>query len=138
MKNIKQYYKELGKLVYAVAAADGVIQAEEREQLHRFVLKEMASHEQSVDSSGMNQAFYVDFEFDATEEKHPSGEEVIKSYTRFVHGNYEPNDGPLIANSLKLLEAVALAYTKKNEKTIIENVRHEMSEISKNILSTTK
>lgn len=138
MKNIKQYYKELGKLVYAVAAADGVIQAEEREQLHQFVLKEMASHEQSVDSSGMNQAFYVDFEFDATEEKHPSGEEVIKSYTRFVHGNYEPNDGPLIANSLKLLEAIASAYTKRNEKNIIENVRHEMSEISKNILSTTK
>ncbi|MBP7810007.1 MAG: hypothetical protein KA163_11990 [Bacteroidia bacterium] len=138
MKNIKQYYKELGKLVYAVAAADGVIQAEEREQLHQFVLKEMASHESSVDSSGMNQAFYIDFEFDATEEKHPSGEEVIKSYTRFVHSNHESNDGPLIVNSLKLLEAVALAYTKKNEKNIIENVRHEMSEISKTITSATK
>lgn len=138
MKNIKQYYKELGKLVYAVAAADGVIQPEEREQLHQFVLKEMASHEASVDSSGMNQAFYVDFEFDATEEKHPSSEVVIKSYARFVHNNFESNDSELISNSLKLLEAVALAYTKKNEKNIIENVRHEMSEISKNIISETK
>lgn len=138
MKNIKQYYKELGKLVYAVAAADGVIQPEERDKLHQFVLKEMASNETSVDSSGMNQAFYVDFEFDATEEKHPSDSEIIKSYSRFVHNNYESNDGPLIANSLKLLEAVALAYTKKNEKNIIDNVRHEMTEISKNIISVTK
>ncbi len=138
MKNIKQYYKELGKLVYAVAAADGVIQPEERDKLHQFVLKEMASHESSVDSSGMNQAFYVDFEFDASEERHPSGEEVIKSYARFIQGNYEVNDGLLIATSLKLLEAVALAYTKANEKNIIENVRYEIREISKNITSATK
>jgi len=64
MKNIKQYYKELGKLVYAVAAADGAIQPEEKEKLHQFVLKEIAYHEHTVDSSGMNQALYVDFEFE--------------------------------------------------------------------------
>lgn len=133
MKNIKQYYKELGKLVYAVAVADGSIQAEEREKLHQFVLKELANSEHTVDSSGMNQAFYVDFEFDATEQKHPSSDEVIKSYSRFVHNNYEPNDGALIQNSLKLLNTVALAYSKKNEKSIIENVRQEIGEISKNI-----
>lgn len=131
MKNIKQYYKELGKLVYAVAAADGAVQPEEKEKLHQFVLKEMAYHEQSVDSSGMNQAFYVDFEFDATEEKHPASTEIAKSYTRFVHANYEPNDEALIKNSLQLIEAVALAYSKKNEKNIIDNIRQEMKEISK-------
>lgn len=138
MKNIKQYYKELGKMVYAVAVADGSIQPEEREKLHQFVLKEMANNEHSVDSSGMNQAFYVDFEFDAADEKHLASEEVIKSYTRFVHSNSEPNDGPLIQNSLRLLEAVAVAYTKKNEKSIIDNVRQEIKEISRNILGTTK
>lgn len=138
MKNIKQYYKELGKLVYAVAVADGAIQAEERDKLHQFVLKELADKEQTSDSSGMNQAFYVDFEFDATEEKHPAVNDVIKSYTRFIHTNHEPNDGALINNSVKLLEAVALAYSKKNERDIINDVKHEISEISKNILSKTK
>lgn len=138
MKNIKQYYKELGKLVYAVAAADGTIQVEERDKLHQFVLKEMASHESTNDSSGMNQAFYVDFEFDAAEEKHPTSNEVIMSYARFVHNNYESNDGSLIDNSLKLLETVAQAYTKKNEKNIIDIVRLELKEISKDILKTVK
>lgn len=135
MKNIKQYYKELGKLVYAVAAADGAVQSEEKEKLHQFVLKEMAYHEHSVDSSGMNQAFYVDFEFDTTEEKHPPANEIIKSYIRFVHTNYEPSDKELIKNSLKLLEAVALAYSKKNEKNIIDAIRQEMSDISKSIIN---
>lgn len=134
MKNIKQYYKELGKLVYAVAVADGAIQAEEREKLHQFVLKELADKEQTSDSSGMNQAFYVDFEFDTAEEKHFDIDDVIKSYSRFVHANHEPNDGDLLNNSVKLLESVALAYSKKNEKNIIDNVKYEISEISKNIL----
>ena len=39
MKNIKQYYKELGKMVYAVAITDGVINQEERDALHSFVQK---------------------------------------------------------------------------------------------------
>lgn len=134
MKNIKQYYKELGKLVYAVAAADGSVQPEEKEKLHQFVLKEMAYHEHSVDSSGMNQAFYVDFEFDTTEEKHPPANEIIKSYVRFVHSNHESNDENLIKNSMKLLEAVALAYSKKNEKNIIDTIRQEMKDISKNVI----
>jgi hypothetical protein len=138
MKNIKQYYKELGKLVYAVAVADGTIQTEERDKLHQFVLKELAAHESSVDSSGMNQAFYVDFEFDETEEKHPDGNSVIASYNKFVHNNYEANDGELIDNSLKLLEAVASAYSKRNEKNIIDVIRHEMNEISKNIVNKIK
>ena len=137
MKNIKQYYKELGKLVYAVAAADGAIQEEEREKLHQFVLKELAYHESSADSSGMNQAFYVDFEFDDAEQKHLSGNEIIKSFSRFVHNNFEYNDVALINISLKLLETVALAYSKRNEKNIIDNVRLEMKEISKNIINIT-
>ena len=33
MKNVKQYYKELGKLVYAVAISDGCIQKEEVERI---------------------------------------------------------------------------------------------------------
>lgn len=138
MKNIKQYYKELGKLVYAVAAADGAIQVEERDKLHQFVLTEMANHEETTDSSGMNQAFYVDFEFDAAEEKHLTSNEIIMSYVKFVQSNYESSDGLLINNSLKLLEAVASAYSKKNEKNVIDIVRMEIKEISKNILRTTK
>ena len=134
MKNVKQYYKELGKMVYAVAAADGAIQEEEREKLHEFVLKELAYNEQSSDSSGMNKAFYVDFEFDATEEKHPPINDVIKSYVRFVHANYEPKDDELIKNSVKLLESVAVAYSKKKEKEIIDSVRHELKDVSRNIL----
>lgn len=135
MKNVKQYYKELGKLVYAVAIADGAIQEEERDKLHEFVLKELADKEPTTDSSGMNQAFYVDFEFDEAAEKLLPIDQVIKGYTRFVQSNREPDDKVLIRNSVKLLESVADAYSKKKEKNIIDNVRHEIDQISESILN---
>jgi hypothetical protein len=135
MKNVKQYYKELGKLVYSVAMADGIVQPEERVKLHQFVLKEMAAKEPTSDSSGMNQAFYIDFEFEAMEEKQPPIDDLIRSYTRYVHANYEPGDTKLIQNSIDLLEAVSLAFTEKKEKQIIEKVKNEFSEISKDIFN---
>lgn len=120
MKNIKQYYKELGKLVYAVAIADGIVQIEEREKLHQFVLKELASNEKTYDSSGMNQAFYVDFEFDESERNRINLNGTILKFSEFIRENFEPQDKELIHRSVKLLEVVAKAYPKNKEKNIIE------------------
>ena len=47
-----------------LAKSDGKIQPKEIKVLHEFVLKELALFEPTIDSSGMNQAFYADFEFD--------------------------------------------------------------------------
>jgi hypothetical protein len=120
MKNVKQYYKELGKLVYAVAIADGIVQPEERDKLHQFVLKELASNERTYDSSGMNQAFYVDFEFDESEKNSLSLNGTVTRFSEFIHENIEPNDKKLIERSTTLLEVVANAYSKKKEKSIVE------------------
>ena len=120
MKNVKRYYKELGKLVYAVAIADGAIQNEERQKLHQFVLKELATHEHTYDSSGMNQAFYVDFEFDESEKAKISLNGTLHTFSKFIQENFEPKDTQLIERSILLLKAVAEAYSKKKERNIIE------------------
>lgn len=131
MNNIKQYYKELGKLVYALAMADGNIQYEEREKLHEFVLKELAAHERSSDSSGMNQAFYVDFEFEASESSHQDLSEAIRSYNHFIQTHAEPSDKMLFQRSVLLLENVATAYTKKKEKDIIHLIKSKIDGLPK-------
>jgi hypothetical protein len=136
MQDPKQYYKELGKLVYAVAVADGSIQDEEIRTLHQFVMKELASYEPKNDSSGMNYAFYTDFEFQATTEQKPNVEDCISSYTRFVENHFEKGDEALIRRSMKLLEAVAKAYFKQNEKQIISSVKVKLDQISGDILKT--
>lgn len=129
MKDIKQYYKELGKLVYAVAVADGSIQQEEIDTLHSCVARELAQHEAHNDSSGMNYAFYTDFEFEEIAEKKADVEDCIESYIRFIQANFEHGDEPLIHRSMKLLEHVARAYLKQNEKQIITLVRSRLNRL---------
>jgi len=131
MKNLKQYYKELGKMVYAVAIADGVISPAEKETLHNRVLKILAGGETSEDSSGMNKAFYVDFEFDENEEKHADPEQGFRSYVKFIHANFEPGDETLLRNSLDVIEKVALAYSREKEKELVKELKSEITEIYK-------
>lgn len=124
MKNVKQYYKELGKLLYAIAMADGVVQQEEAYKLHQFVTKELAHNEKTYDSSGMNQAFYVDFEFEDQVAKHPPLNGTVKQFKTFIEENFEPGDEALIDRSIAIMDAVAYAYSKKKEKLILDQVKH--------------
>ncbi len=134
MKNIKQYYKELGKIVYAVAAVDGTINPEEVKALHEFVQKDLSNHELNIDSSGMNEAFYVDFEFENSAKKNIDINTGIKSYVKFIHANYETGDELLLQRSVKLLETVTNVYTRQQEKEVVLQIKEEINEISKNIL----
>lgn len=135
MKNLKQYYKELGKLVYAVAIADGIIQPEELENLHTTVMKELVYNEPSSDSSGMNQAFYIDFEFEKSMDERLDIDEAVKAFNQFINNNAEPNDEALIKRSLKLLKNVSNAYTDKKEKLIIDRVERELAEATRNLVA---
>jgi hypothetical protein len=131
MKNLKQYYKELGKMVYAVAMTDGVIKAEEVETLHQFVLKDLAMHEVHIDSSLMNEAFYVDFEFENSVKNNLDINTAIRSYAKLIHNNFETGDENLIQRSVKLLELVANTYSRTKEKEIVLQIKGEINEISK-------
>lgn len=116
-------------MVYAVAIADGVVQQEEREKLHQFVLKALANNEHTYDSSGMNQAFYVDFEFEESEKNKMNLNGSIASFSKFIQENYEPKDKQLIERSVKLLEVVANAYSKNKEKNIIEAFKNHIKSL---------
>lgn len=133
MKNIKQYYKELGRAVHAVAMADGIVSSSERETLHQFVLKNLVNHEATLDSSGMNQAFYVDFEFEGHAGEQPDIDADVRAFIHFVHNNFEPGDEDLLKHSVDLLEKVAGAYSREREKEIVAGIRGEINEVYKEI-----
>lgn len=124
MKNVKHYYKELGRLLYAIAMADGAVQAEEVDELHSFVMKELAHNERSQDSSGMNQAFYVDFEFEENVKSHKPFNDAVARFRKFMEENAEKGDEELIERSVRLMETVAFAYAKKQEQNILQQVKH--------------
>lgn len=133
MKNIKQYYKHLGRVAYIIAAADGVVQYEEKSKLKEVVLKELAANENSFDSSGMNHAFYVDFEFDDSIENPTLLKQELSDFNNFIEHHCEPGDEALLQRSVAALETVANAYTKKKEFDIIEVVKYKIQEINSTI-----
>lgn len=131
MKNIKQYYKELGHAAYAVAMADGVVTEQERKTVRESVLKRLAAFETEEDSSNMNKAFYVDFEFDSYRNEHPDAASALRSYVSYVHSNFEPGDEKLLKLSVKVLEDVASAFSRQTEKDLVHEIKGELREVSK-------
>lgn len=62
-------YKELGRLLHAMAAADGHITTAETQRLHEVVQGELVPMEPATDTYGTDQAWITEFEFDVLTEK---------------------------------------------------------------------
>lgn len=64
MKNYTEFYKQLGNLLYAMAAIDGNVAEKEMLELRRIVKDELVPHEFRIDEFGTDAAFSVEFQFD--------------------------------------------------------------------------
>lgn len=130
MKNVKQFYKELGHLLYAVAIVDGKIQKKEVNALREFVSKELALAEPTSDSSGMNQAFYVDFEFDDYANQKISIQAAHDSFMKFLEANITEIEPELIEKAIEAIEKVASSFRKvnKHEREMVDKIKREIEE----------
>ncbi len=131
MKNAKEFYKNYGKVVYALCDVDGTVRKQEKKALYDYVLKFLALHEHENDSSGMNLAFYADFEFDKMEKEHTGIESAVEHFVKFVHNQHDVTDAELITRAIKGLEIVAASFkgVNKVERDFIARVNSEMKEV---------
>lgn len=127
--NYKQFYKEFGRLLYAIAGSDGKIRKKEVDALREFVLKELVPLEPASDSSGMNQAFYTQFEFEETVGKHLSASEVFIVFIQYLKNNAALINEQLKSSIIKAVEKVAHAYKKTNklEQEMINKLKEEIA-----------
>ena len=84
---IKDFYIHLGRLLYAVAKADGNVQDEELTDLYKLVITELKDEavfglKNEVDS------YYTEFEFEALMDKDADVNEALNSFFVFIdeHG----------------------------------------------------
>jgi uncharacterized tellurite resistance protein B-like protein len=126
--NLKQFYKELGQLLYSVAYADGKVRKQEVEALKDFVLKELAPAENSTDASGMNQAFYAQFEFEQLEEKHQPPHLVFLQFLNYLRSHLTLMSDFQKQSIVKAVKRVADAYkkTNKQEQEVIDIIMQEV------------
>ena len=104
MKDSRKFYKALGDLFYAIAAADNNIRAEEKEKLDHEIQFAWKHFDNSTDRFGSDRAFLTEFEFEALEDSMVPAQEAFDafaSYFREYQQDIDTHTRQRIFNSAK-------------------------------------
>jgi hypothetical protein len=127
----KDFYAELGKLLYAVADTDGVITQKEKKALQDIVKNELVPAERHMDAVGTDAAYYTEIEFDFLDEEIADAETAFNSFIDFVEEHHTAFDERMKKISLHVVKELANAYhgTNKKEKKLINELRKKLNRI---------
>lgn len=128
----KEFYAELGKLLYAVADVDGVITANEKKKLHELVITELYPNEKHTDGFGTNAALYTEMEFDILDDEIADADTAFESFIDFIEEHQTAIDENLKNGCLLLADKLASFYYKKNKKenALIEKLKSKLNKIN--------
>jgi uncharacterized tellurite resistance protein B-like protein len=99
------FYKELGRLLYSIAAVDGPVRAKEVETMKWVVKDLLVPVEASTDHFGTDAAYIAEFEFDVLAERQASSESCFDSFIAYMARHH--ND--LTEERRELIHTCALA-----------------------------
>jgi len=116
--DIREFYAETGKLLYAVAEVDGVITKREKQSLHKLIQNRLAHRETHTDEYGTNDAWYTAFEFEVAEEQGMTSEDAFNSFVDFIQDNRNKLDRDLKDIGFILAERLAESYHQTNKKEL--------------------
>jgi len=124
---IKDFYINLGRLLYAVAMADGEVQDEEMQELYKLVISEL-SDETLFDQDEVN-VFHTEFEFEALMERNVSRSDAFHSFIGFFDENKNSFTPEMKKVALHAVERIAESYDGivDSEKEIIDNIKERLS-----------
>lgn len=127
----KDFYSELGKLLYAVADIDHVITQKEKKALYDIVKNELVPSERHTDQFNTDVAFYTEMEFDFLDESIGDTEAAFNSFIDFVEDHHTAFDERMKKVSLHVAKELAQAYhgTNKKEKVLIDKLKEKLNKI---------
>lgn len=108
------FYQNLGKLFYAIAAADKVVRAEEVAALKEIVEKEWVKIDEIHDEFGTDTAYQIEIIFDWLDENKPDANEAFNEFKEYRedHKNlFDPHIDNLI---LKTADGIVTSFEGKN------------------------
>ena len=109
------FYKELGRLLYAIAAADGKVSDKEVATLKRIVSDELVPQEASTDHFGTDQAYITEFEFEVLADRKASVEGAFDSFIAYMARHRNDLDPERKALIYRAADAVASAFHGVNK-----------------------
>lgn len=124
----KKFYVELGKLFYAIAAADGKIRPQEVQELKKIIRDDLVPMEDGHDRFGTDHAFLAEFEFEVLADKGIRPEAAYKSFLAYIKENNKHIDAQMRAKAVSIAEKIATSYRGINEpeKKLLEDLRKHL------------
>ena len=114
----RQYYSELGKMLYAIANVDGVISEKEKDTLKQLVRKELAPSEKHTDKFGTDAAYYTEIEFDILEDTLQDSDAAFDSFIDFLESHHTAIDQHMRDATLKITKQLATINHKPSKKVV--------------------
>ena len=129
--NHKKFYVELGKMLYAVANADGRVQPQEISALHESIENQFVAAEAESDEFGVNDAYYAEFEFETLKERNASVEQSFRSFIDYLRKNRKAIDGNMKKACISAAEAIARTHPESDsmEAKYLERLKEELEKI---------
>ncbi len=123
----KEFYTELGKLLYAVAKADGEVQDEELHKIYQMVVNDL-SDEMLFERGDEVDAYYTEFEFEALIDRNTEMDVAMNSFIDFYNKNKGEFTDKMIETTLKAMIAVADAYDGivPEEQELIDELKEKL------------
>lgn len=115
----EKLYQNLGKLFYAVAAADRVVREEEQLSLKRIVKQEWLNLEDTTDEFGTDAAYQVEFIFDYLKENRTDSMKAFEDFKNFKKEHEDLFDEELKSLIWKTAKAIARAFAGTNKSELI-------------------
>ncbi|MFN6944478.1 MAG: TerB family tellurite resistance protein [Cytophagaceae bacterium] len=128
-----KFYKELGKLLYAIAKADGVVQKKEWDKFKEIISSKIVPLDDATDSYGTDKAFYAEFEFEGLEELDVPAELAYESFREFLKDNKKGLDEQTRQVLLQSVNEIANSYRGVNQKEaeMLNRIYRDLDSIGK-------
>ena len=115
----EQFYQNLGRLFYAIAAADKVIRKEEVAILKSMVEREWKKQEDTKDVFGTDSAYQIEIVFDWLDANKPEAEEAFERFTHFYKEHKELFPDNIKEKLMRTSNEIASAFRDKNKSELI-------------------
>jgi hypothetical protein len=113
--NYNLFYQSVGKLLYAIANADGKIMPQEKQRIRQLIDDELVKVESSTDRFGTDNAYHAEFAFDYAEENFVLADKAFHAFEKYVHEHKTKLTPELKQLVYRLAEKTGEAYKGVNE-----------------------
>jgi len=129
--NFKEFFVELGKLLYAISLADGKVQEEEVIKVNELIKNELIELSKQTDEFDTNSAFYTAFSFETNFDRSTDIEEALASFLDYLTKNKSFLSNDLLDICLSCVKKVAETVNgiEESEQKVISQLVIDINKI---------